>query len=95
MHNLILGIIIGLIIGAVSGATIIAPRLIQMSNQLETTETSQVLKEKIETTTNRPIKDQVLGEGLVRWQVASAYGSTLPQFGELWYQARNFGIFTE
>ena len=78
-----LGIIIGLIIGAVSGATLIAPRLIQMSNQRETTETSQAREDKIEATTKKPIRNQVLGNEPVRWQVASAYSSTLPQFGEL------------
>ena len=47
MHNLILGAIIGLIIGAVSGATIIAPRLIQMPNQVNITKSPQDLNDQI------------------------------------------------
>ena len=83
MHNLILGTIIGLIIGAVSGATIIAPRLIQMPNPVSITETPQGLNDQIKKATNKPEKRQSLEKEPVRWRVASAYGSTLPQLGEL------------
>ena len=86
MHNLILGAIIGLIIGAVSGATIIAPRLIQMPNQVNITKSPQDLNDQIKKASNKPKKKHFLGKEPVRWRVASAYGSTLPQLGELGFR---------
>ena len=89
MHNLILGAIVGLIIGAVSGATIIAPRLIQMPSQALIKETPEGSNDQIKKASGKPMTRLFQEKEHVRWRVASAYDSTVPQLGELGIRLEN------
>ena len=89
MRRLILGSIVGLVIGVVLGATIIAPRLKFPAAPQRAEAGKYNLTEIKKRPGVRETLKSVPQKKLVRWRVASTYGSALPQLGELGVRLEN------
>ena len=92
MRNTIIGIVIGVVIGVVFGTTVIAPKLVsdspstrlkQLSLNANKTKSSLSNLEATKKITTGPLVPAKSTNPVVRWKMASAYGSTLPQLGAL------------
>jgi len=88
MRNLIVGIVVGLVVGVVVGTTLIAPRLKLPAGKSEWVRAAEQAAPEI----SRPLTPARVGVTAeleagnarrLRWRMASAYASTLPQLGEL------------
>ena len=87
MRNAVIGIVIGVVIGVVFGTTVIAPRLISDSpatrlKQPALTEPSRPTKKPVKVAAG-PLVPKQSSTPVVRWKMASAYSSSLPQLGAL------------
>ncbi|MGA0395471.1 MAG: WS/DGAT domain-containing protein, partial [Rhodospirillales bacterium] len=82
MRNVIVGIVIGVVIGVVFGSTVVAPKLTSNSPsaRLKQLPVSQKPSNKVAAGPLVPSKST---DPIVRWRMASAYGSSLPQLGTL------------
>jgi len=82
MRNVIVGIVIGVVIGVVFGSTVVAPKLTSNSPsaRLKQLPVSQKPSNKVAAGPLVPSKST---DPIVRWKMASAYGSSLPQLGTL------------
>jgi len=98
MRNTIIGIVIGVVIGVVFGTTVVAPKLVSDSPSTRLKQLSLNTKNAARTPSKQlakkidvAVKNKMTGplvpakqtSPVVRWKMASAYGSTLPQLGSL------------
>ncbi len=87
MRNAVIGIIIGVVIGVVFGTTVIAPRLTNDSPTNRLTQAANVDQSrpaiKSAEVAAGPLVPKQSSAPVVRWKMASAYSSSLPQLGTL------------
>ena len=91
MRNTVIGLVIGVVVGIVFGTTIIAPRLasdspsarLKQLHALADSPQPQKFEKPKQTHPIGPLVPKQSSAPAIRWKMASAYSSSLPQLGSL------------